>query len=984
MTNSNKKNSGGKIIIKIFSLVFKIVLSVTSILFIALFSFLIILSVKPRVIPVVNNYILNKINSLPETKLSFDSSNATLYLESPTKLIYTVNNLVLESYDTELKLSKFILDLDFIELLYKKITINTIILKGSSLNIEIQTEKEKNKTENFDYKKIIVDIQNYISKALSNKFLIKNFSLRDFNINFLSNNKNINVYIKNSSFDINIQENNLIINQNTVFNVNSSKLDSRLITVCENEKKNKKCSININGVNLNDYTDFFNTNSTLYDYTKNIKGLFDININFILNEDLEFENGNATISSKIGSFDLRQFFDQKIIFVDLIAEADFKDNFKQININSVKTYFGKTDFMMSMSITEEDDYRNVDLNFDIKNIQLKNLKQLWPNFLGQEEGIRPWVIEHIPNGISPRAWAKINMKYFKNEDDKHSSGLQEIYSEVQIQKAELNYSDYFPIITNIDGLAIFTKNNMDIKITNGNVLSTKINDGRLFMDFTKNIKSLLISAHVNGLFSDLFVHIDKSEQELIETKVSDIVEDYYAITKLDISVPIVDDIDFYKTSLSIKTNIVNKPNYILKNSSNIPITFTKPKNSEKFFGSINLTNSNIEFLPLNLYKPAKKDLKFDYESVLKDSIVYITKFDPTVDYIKFNIDGILDIDKKEQEVSAENIKYNGSNYNLYYKSFVKNNKVYNNINIVGNNINYSNIIERIKDPTPEVKNTNKSNKNKIETETNITLVLKYFSFLDNKKLINPSMSLKIKDEKVDCLNFYADMENKKFVKLKFDKKNKMFNFNSNDFGRLFDTTGLTDRVKDGSGEININQKNIDGKDVLVGNLNITKKFSIVPDDYVKKEVLSDVKQDKNFKKLEKGLKKDTGITIDKLRGDFTYNNDILVLKEIVANSRFISLQILISGFANMKTGEIEMNGLLVPLGFINGLFGINKLPVIGELIFGQKDAGLFASRFTVRKKNNDSKMDININKFSMVLPGFLRNIFTRSEPIKTN
>ena len=126
------------------------------------------------------------------------------------------------------------------------------------------------------------------------------------------------------------------------------------------------------------------------------------------------------------------------------------------------------------------------------------------------------------------------------------------------------------------------------------------------------------------------------------------------------------------------------------------------------------------------------------------------------------------------------------------------------------------------------------------------------------------------------------------------------------------------------------------------------------------------------------MKKDTKITFDKLRGEFEYNNDILRFKEVVANSKFINLQILASGFINLKTEEIKIEGLLVPLGFINGLFGVNKLPVIGDLVFGQKDAGLFASRFSVVKDGADSKIDININKFSMILPGFLRNIFDKS------
>ena len=72
---------------------------------------------------------------------------------------------------------------------------------------------------------------------------------------------------------------------------------------------------------------------------------------------------------------------------------------------------------------------------------------------------------------------------------------------------------------------------------------------------------------------------------------------------------------------------------------------------------------------------------------------------------------------------------------------------------------------------------------------------------------------------------------------------------------------------------------------------------------------------------------------------------------------------------------MNIKGLFMPVGLVNGLFGINKVPVISNIIFGQKNGGLFASKFEATKNGNE-KINIKINKFSMILPGFLRNIFT--------
>ena len=88
---------------------------------------------------------------------------------------------------------------------------------------------------------------------------------------------------------------------------------------------------------------------------------------------------------------------------------------------------------------------------------------------------------------------------------------------------------------------------------------------------------------------------------------------------------------------------------------NIPLSFITPKNSDRFFGKINLTKSNVEYLPLNIYKPSKMELAFDYGATLKDNIVYIDKFNSLVDYLNFDLNGFIDLEEKVQEIDIQNI-----------------------------------------------------------------------------------------------------------------------------------------------------------------------------------------------------------------------------------------------------------------------------------------------------------------------------------------
>ncbi len=966
------KNLRSLIIIRnLFFLLFKISVSIISIIFISIIAFIVILSTKPRVVPLVNNYVADMINKFDNINIEFEQSNATLYFDENLGLQYEIKDVVLKSQNSTFKFSRLVLNLDFTKLLFGRIEINSIILTDSIFEIDLN-KRQKDK-EKYNYRDNIEDLQKIISKFSSASFIISNFTLKDFKIVLCIDDKKSDINIINSELNIDVQKKNLIINQDALFNVNRNKLNSKMKVVCKNQKAEKTCRIDFNNINLNNYADFFSRSSDFYDYLMNIRAYFNISVNFNLDKNLRFSNGNFSVTSPIGSFYLKQFFDEKITFTKMVVDGSFGDNFKEFSLDSVTANFDRTEFMMSLGFKEHEDYKNLDLYFDIKKIPLVNLKQLWPNFLGQEEGIRPWVIEHIIGGTSPHATAKINMKYFNVEDEEHDSGLQDIYSEVQMEKVLLNYNDYFPEVSDINGLATFKKTGMLINIDSGKVLKSDINSGSVAIDFIPDDKRVIIKANTKGPFSDLFVHIDKAEKKIIENNVNSVIEDYYTNSKLQLDIPIEDNIDFNMAGIIVDSVMVNKKNSILKNSASIPLSFIKPRNSDSFFGKINLNRSNIEYLPLNIYKPAKKELSFDYKANLRDGIVYINEFNPLVDYLSFDIKGFIDIENKKQEVSIENIEYNKSKYNVYYRSYVIDDKLYNYVDIDGENINYNNIIDKIKNL-----DVNDNSNQNVNNQTIINLNLNYLSFSDDKKLFNPAISSRFDNNIMVFLNFSADMGRKKYMKLNLNKKNMMFNLESNDFGNLFNTIDLTNSIEGGEGEINLNQKIINGKSVIVGDLKLNKKFSILPNEEIKKDVLSDVEKDKNFKELNKSLKKDTKITFDKLRGEFEYDDNILRFTEVVANSRFISLQILASGYINLKTDQMKIEGLLVPLGFINGLFGVNKLPVIGDLIFGQKDAGLFASRFSVTKKDADAKMSIDINKFSMILPGFLRNIFDKS------
>ncbi len=950
----------------LYFFIFKICVAVLLTLSLLIINFIIIFSIKPRTVPKVSSYIIKYLNKNPNVKINFDVDNSTLYFDSDLGLKYKIKDFNLETDKSKINSEEIIVNLDFVRLLFGRININDINLSDTNLKFNSQEVSSK-KEFTHEKEEITAQIQKVIQKIHNSSVSIKRFQLNDFKINVNLNNVDNEIKILRSQLNLDFKNSNFQIYQNAIFNINNAKTNSRLSVICDKRDGVSNCKIDIKNINPNNFETFFNQNSIEYSYLSNVDGYFDGKFDFIFDNKMKLKSGNGIIKSIFGSFDFKNLFDEKLVFGNLIINVGFDNYFKDININSLTTNFGKTRFFMSMFIKEKKKYKSVDLNFDIQNTLVSDLRKLWPNFLDNDSS-RPWVLKHIKSGNLPLAKTNMNFKYFY---DNNKSGLQSINAEIDLDNILLEYDDYFPIIQNINGKAIFTKNDMKINIKTAKVLNSKITNGIISIDFNKNPKNVAIKANLNGPIHDLFIHINKNDTANIKNTVNSILEDYYTITDLNLKIPLINNITFNSVFLSTKSTVFNKENSLLTKNSSINFSFIKPQNSNKFSGKIDLTKSNLEYIPLNMFKPNNTLLSFDYFCELNDGVVYIHDIKSNDDFISFIANGFLNIDKKINEINFENISYNNSNYNLYYKSYVSNGILNNNIEIDGRNINYNNIFEKLKDNKNSINTAESNAKNKM----NVKLNLKYLSFENERQLKLPILSAEFENNDIKKIDFQAKIDDKKFINLNFNKRQKMLSMESNDFGDLFQIIGLTDKIIGGAGEINFNHITENGKGILYGNIDITKQFKIITDENASKNLIPNIKQEKYFRRLTNSLIEDSSIRFDRMRGNISFSENILKFDEVVANSSFINLQILASGFLNLNTNEIKINGLLMPLGTINGLFGANRLPVISDIVFGQKDAGLFASKFEITKKNNNAKLNFKVDKFSMIMPGFLRNIF---------
>ena len=974
----------------LFFYCYKIFMSIVFILFFIILFIIIYLSIRPRQIEKFNNYMTSKIiNSDKNAIVSFAS--ATLHLDPKLGLQYKITDFSYKNIN-EINIQTININIDFVKLLYGNLFINKIELRNGH---GVFYNKNNNKQENkkIEIEEDFINKINRITKDIYNIALkIKEINIINITADVITKDKKNKIILSNYKSQSNIKYNKLFLTQHLKLKLNNQKFPLLYNSYCSIYSKNSNCHLKLKHLNLTDFKDFFYNETKLYEYTSNIKGLLNIDIEFNFNSKNGITDGKFIINSNIGSFYLKDFFEQKIIYSKLSLLGIFNNNFRNISINSLKTKLNDVDFLMGLDLSLMKDNISLDLLFGIKNISFQKLNQLWPINLGTDD-VRPWVLSHIISGKSPQATATMNIKYFTDENKKDKSGLQHIYSEVELENALLNYSNTFPTISNINGLAIFTENDMLINIDEAKVLNSNISNSSVKIDFTKQNKDVIIDINAKGPIADLFIHIDKDDATNIKEKLNRFIEDYYTNSNIKLNIPLINNLDFNMISINVNSNLKNKINSVLKNSSNINLTFNKKKNKNILYGNIDFTNSYIEYLYLNFIKPSKTKFSINYKLELDEPMLFLTELKPISKNISFIADGSFNLFDGRNKINIRDIKYNQSDYSIYFESNTADYININEILITGEQIDYSNILDNIsKSPSTKIKNkdTNKKNikqikikENKVDNILDIKANINKFIFNNDKYLFSPIINLKLINDDIDVFELHSFITKQIHLNGNLNKKEKLIELSSNNFGEIFNTFGLINKIYGGSGMIALNTSKLINDGILVGNIKIDNKFLLQFNDTLRTKFSTDLlTYDEYFNGLKDSLGKSNQITIDKLSADFILKNNILTFKDIIADSKDIHFQMLALGFINIVSGEIKLSGLLVPFSLVNSLFGISKIPLIGDILFGKQNSGLFASNFLIYKKNTKKDMDIKISKTSMFMPGAIRKLFKVKEPVK--
>jgi hypothetical protein len=111
-----------------------------------------------------------------------------------------------------------------------------------------------------------------------------------------------------------------------------------------------------------------------------------------------------------------------------------------------------------------------------------------------------------------------------------------------------------------------------------------------------------------------------------------------------------------------------------------------------------------------------------------------------------------------------------------------------------------------------------------------------------------------------------------------------------------------------------------------------------------------------------------GLPFDELSSEYVWTRDEFIFTKASTSTGMLGLTA--AGKIDLNTNRINLQGQVIPVYVISRIIG--AIPVIGDLLTGGENGGVFAATYQV--KGPMAKPDVSVNPVSVLAPGIVRNI----------
>lgn len=840
-------------------------------------------------------------------------------------------------------------------------------------------------------------LMEFLESVKNGAISINNFEIENANITLQKQTSSTRILIKRSQIRTFVKSGTLLVSSVNKINFDEASNDVDLNANCQLAKDSSlKCDLSLSNFVISSIA---NLHPVLKDLN-HIEASLNANASLVLDV-----NQTASLvfkaSATNGSFSFPDFFSKKIKFSDFSVTGDYDGNLGNLRLSEIRADLITSEqeqqinkikkslhdiqlgqeklnparLTMSLAMLNIKDQQNDRMEFNIRlqNVPNNETGRLWPEFL-KEYGIREWVVEHIKQGTLNDAYTKFALA--KNNGVRY---LENIEAEINFSGFNINYSDEFPIITNVAGKAVFSKDAMKIAITTGDVLNSKIKDAKVTIDsFSAPVTILNISGKSEGAASDSLKHASNNKEF---TRQVDRILNGKSRNFFDIKIPLSNKITLKNTYIAVTSNITGLDNDYIKGDTIIDVkksfgsldfnAFAELKNAQlvaKAFdieknalsdGALNLAVSfaRPEVLVLKNISLWKKEVK---NSKKKHGVISVI----TNGKITGNIAiGMNEIDLLEADI--RNSDFGKNNYYFSYKVDKQNHTK--NFILKGELFNLGSFIENkfLSYPTSK-----QSYRFKSQVALNRLL-------LANRKILkNFYLATNCVDSLCDSASVKANYASGQFISLqgnrKFGENFATANARITDVGYVAEGLGISKKIYGGDAKIALINKSVARNLVLEGKIDVDNSITIFETAGMKRLYKNNL-----FSQVKDKIFSNDKTVFDSMKIEFDLQGKVLNLKSFIANNYKIGITA--KGAIDIANDAYSIKGMIIPGFIVNNLFGIGNIPIIGGvisgLLTGGEGGGLFGIRYEYTKKRGQVEPDFETYKVSAFVPTTIRNLF---------
>lgn len=969
-----------RIILFLLSLLLKFCISFILITVIPVIIFIFFIKVQPREVKSINNYLDKKIESLHIVKnVKYD--NAVLTSSKLFSIDYVLNNVVINDDNFNISVPKVVFSIDITNLLKLKYLFTNIKIYELDGTVNVynmlnnnSTNDTKTTNNNINVESILNYVQDY-TKILNKQIILKSVEIEKSKlIVYDRDNKINNIKIDSGKFRTKYNSRRLDVIFNLKSNLNGRDDFFDTQNRCEYIFKNKdlNCEIALNKIPFNELNKLLAKDShTIKSFSDNINGIFDVKVKLNIRNTFDVENIKYELKSDNGNFHLKQLFGGNIRYKNLLASGRVLDNGISISIDNLQSdLFVRNSKIMKLNanfLFKKEEYIKTDIKVD--SARIENLDILWPVFLDQN-GIREWVVEHFKYGQGDNLYANMLFEYNTTTKEFEFSKI----------LAGLNFSDTFldynpkdmPPFSKLKGKAQFTENDIIIDINSGLFENTKLNNGKVVIDYNDPRYALQITGSGIGPAYEAGYFIDYKTKDTIKELLG-FYTNGTAYSTVNLNIPLNDNDDknfdmFSETKIDIKSNIVNNNNFLFSDNSELKLKLKKDIGSNIFKSNIDFIKAKIDFNTFNILKEKNIPLKVDFNIVINDDNVLLNNFNSSNKQIlDIDGDGVINNGILER-LTLDKVIINNNPF--VFNLSIKNNKDIN-INIFGEKLDFI---------TDSSKNTNINFKNDFKniTDFNIDLKSNFKQLVINSKYKTNETNINIiyKYKNLSDLYISSTLDDKSAIKVNISNKHNDysdFDIKITNLGNVASKYNILDNLVGGDFYF-------DGKaysDNIVARIKIANKFNFIASETKNIKFLNSILNHELLpKSFVKNLKEKNTIEFKKAEAEVIITDENVKIKGFSVESGETFSGFGISGYGNLnyKTGKVNIDGVLIPLDKLNTLFGANKIPVINSALFGGKYGGLMTIGYSFKKENYKSDYEFKIVPVNKMSISTLKNL----------